>query len=129
MDMTITALMAATVAVCLQGKVVFGVLLEASDPASRSNWGANDVLLICTDGDFKVTNAIFARNGIPITSDGDVYRTEEQGSQLSFVASSTTEGKFTCKNNVNVTSNEIAIIGKRVLWLFNLVMYTYTIIQ
>ena len=118
--MPITTLLTVFVAVCLQDTLAFGVVLEASNADTRSAWGVNDILLICRDGDHEVINAIFTKNGDSISanedtdcSPGDVmYCAEEEGSRLRFIASSVTEGKYACKNNVNVTSNEIAIIGK-----------------
>ena len=120
--MAITTLLTVFIAVCLQDTLVFGVVLEAANPYTRSEWGANDILLVCRDGDHEVINAIFTRNGDSISAsnkadcspDGATYCAEEGGSRLRFIASSVTEGKYACKSNVNVTSNEISIIGKRV---------------
>ena len=118
--MAIRTLLAVWIAVCLQDTSVFGVVLEASNPYTRSEWGANEILLVCRDGDHEVINAIFTRNGDSISASnktdclpgGATYCAEEGGSRLRFIASSVTEGRYACKDITNVTSNEIAIIGK-----------------
>ena len=132
--MPITTLLAVAVALCLQDKLVLSVVLHAANRDSRDVWGVNDILLICRDGDHEVANAIFTRNGNSISANenencspgGVTYCVEEDGSRLRFIASALTEGKFACKNTMNVKSDEIAIIGKRVLRVLDY-MYIHVI--
>ena len=125
MPMAITTLLALVVALCLQDTLVLSVVLEAEYLHTRTSWGVNDIQLVCREGELEgpLQNAIFTRNGVSISANNDehcspggvTYCAEEQGSRLRFVASNVTEGIFACKNNVNVESNKIAIIGKRVV--------------
>ena len=121
LNMPMTTLLAAVVALYLQDTLVRGVTLEAENRDGRDVWGENDILLICRDGEGELANAIFTRNGASISASpcspgGDnTYCTEEGGARLRFTASNVTEGYFACKNYADETSDEIAIIGKRVL--------------
>ena len=122
--MPITTLLAVVVALYLQVTLVLGVTLQAANQDGRDVWGENDILLTCRDGENELTNAIFTRNGDTIAtsacSSGTdyTYCTEEGGARLRFTASNVTEGYFACKNDAGNTSNELPIIGKRVLWIF-----------
>ena len=124
LDMSITTLLAVVVALYLHDTLVLGVAIEAANRDSRDEWGENRILLTCRDGDDELGNAIFTRNGVSIEAiacspgnDG-TYCTEEGGARLRFTASNVTEGYYACKNDAGNTSDELAIIGKRVLSIF-----------
>ena len=122
-------LLVVVIALCLQDTLEDGVRLEAVHKDSRTGWGENDIQLICRDYDHDaeiIIHAIFTRNGNPITTNdsdactpgGFTYCAIENGERLYFIASSVTEGWFACKNNANVTSDELAIIGERFYCMF-----------
>ena len=121
-DMPIKTLLVIIVSLCLLDSTVGRVLLEAVGTHSRAVWGINDVSLRCRDDEkaFEIINALFTRNGDPITTNhSDIctpstttYCVNEDGSRLNFIVSSETEGWFACENSANVASESLAIIGE-----------------
>ena len=120
----LTTLLAVIPALCLRDTVAVNVFLEASNRGARSQWGADDILLTCSSVSplEPIRHAIFTRNQVPInisavaddcTPSGDQYCYTNDGYGLAFIANNVTEGKYACKYE-SETSNELAIVGKRV---------------
>ena len=135
MPITITTLLAIVVALCVQDTVA--VTLAAINTHNRRPWGENDVLLTCSSevGTLVTQDAVFTRNQEPITISGpndgctpggDTYCYANNGQRLSFVANCVTEGKYACEY-MNITSNELAIVGKCILHYFAVQTYIHTL--